>query len=65
MVDEEGAATLTLDDESTDVAVPAELVEELQAKLEAAGAEVEEGADPPPPVVLSVNKTTKTVIGFA
>ncbi|CAD7955334.1 unnamed protein product [Amoebophrya sp. A25] len=53
----EEEAVLTLDDESTDTAIPAELLEELQARI-AGNAEKEE----PVPIILKVNKTQKTVL---
>lgn len=57
-VDEEtGAATLTLDDESTDTKVPDELVEELNARI-AANADREEKV----PIHLLVNKTQALVL---
>jgi len=61
-VDEETqVGVLTLDDETTDCALPAEMVGELQAKLAEEPADGEEKK----PVLLSVNKSTKTVLGFA
>jgi len=56
-VDDEGAATLTLEDGSTDCQVPADLVEGLQARL----AFNAENPDNAVPVVATVNKTTKAL----